>query len=83
MKVSLADFLTDEELSRIRQMWINRASDRAFHVQVLGTIIKPNMERINKAIGQANDADYLAYLIEYVCMETDRLAGFQLHNRAN
>lgn len=83
MKVSLTDFLTEEEMSRIRLMWINKASQRDFHVQVLGTIIKPNMERINKAIGQENDPGYLTYMIEYIFMETDRLAGVSLRNRAN
>ena len=28
-------------------------------------IIKPNIDRINKALGQENDPDYLAYAVEY------------------
>jgi hypothetical protein len=35
-------------------------------VLVRDEIIKPNMTRINAALGQENDADYLAYAVEYV-----------------
>jgi hypothetical protein len=32
---------------------------------VLKEIINPNMERINTKLGQENDADYLAYAVEF------------------
>jgi hypothetical protein len=29
----------------------------------------PNLQRINKSLGQDNDAKFLAYMIEYVMMK--------------
>jgi hypothetical protein len=55
--ISLGDFLTDEELLRISMIM-----DRK---RIRDEIIKPNIDRINKALGQENDPDYLAYAVEY------------------
>lgn len=35
-------------------------------------IIEPNMERINKALGQENDATYLAYAIQFALNHAPR-----------
>lgn len=63
-RITLADFLTDEEIHRAQELY---TKDRAnFHDKVLKEIIEPNMGRINKALGQENSADYLAYAVEFV-----------------
>jgi hypothetical protein len=56
--MTLPDFLTPNE--------INLAVTLKDRVLVRDEIIKPNMERINTSLGQENDADYLAYAVEYV-----------------
>lgn len=64
--MSLGDFLTNGEIKRCigkQKPWITEH------------IIKPNLERINKTLGQENDADYLSYLVEYICnpQQTDSI----------
>lgn len=54
----LTDFLTSAEIKRA--MKLKRAQD------INAEIITPNIERINKAIGQENEPMYLAYAVEYV-----------------
>jgi hypothetical protein len=56
--MTLPDFLTANEIALAVTL-----KDR---VLVRDEIIKPNMTRINAALGQENDADYLAYAVEYV-----------------
>ena len=56
--VTLDDFLTEQEISQ--------AVDLGTHQAVLEQIIEPNIERINEALGQENDARYLAYCVEHV-----------------
>lgn len=61
--VQMQDFLTGTE---IRAAWKIFDKDRIhFHKRVLDEVILPNMPRINKALGQDNDAQYLAYAVEY------------------
>jgi hypothetical protein len=63
-RITIGDFLTDGEITRAMQLY---KSDRAnFHTVVLEQIIRPNMARINQALGQENDPDYLAYMVEWV-----------------
>jgi hypothetical protein len=62
--VTIADFLTEDEIIKAQQLY---KTDRAnFHERCREEIIKPNMDRIDKALGQKNDAGYLAYAVEYV-----------------
>lgn len=62
--VTLTDFLTEEEINRAVHLY---NTDRAnFHENCLKEIIKPNMARINTSLGQENDADYMAYAVEFV-----------------
>lgn len=62
--ITLDEFLEMEEINRAWEIWIN---DRAnFHRRVRDEIITPNMDRINKALGQDNSSDYLAYAVEFV-----------------
>ena len=56
--LTLYDFLTDRE--------VKRAIKLGNRVKVRDELIIPNMERINKALGQENDPDYLSYAVEYV-----------------
>jgi hypothetical protein len=55
--ITLGEIFTDDELIRIGSL-----SSRE---QIRDEIIKPNMDRINRATGQENDPDYLAYAIVY------------------
>lgn len=66
--VRISDFLTDKEIVLAMQMWRgNWLKDGKTYVQrVADKIIIPNIERINKALGQENDPMYLAYCVEYV-----------------
>jgi hypothetical protein len=63
-KITLADFLTDEEINRAVHLY---TTDKAnFHKNCLKEIIQPRMARINRKLGQENDPDYLAYVVEFV-----------------
>lgn len=59
--VTLGDFLTDAELLQAITL-ADRRKIRDF-------IIQPNIERINQALGQENDPDYLAYAVVYSLSE--------------
>jgi hypothetical protein len=56
--ITLYDFLTDDEIKQAQQL--KTAKD------ICRVIIKPNIGRINKDLGQENDEMYLAYMVEYV-----------------
>ena len=55
--VTLGDFLTASELKLITRLKNAKA--------ICDQVIQPNIERINKAIGQENDPMYLSYMCEY------------------
>jgi hypothetical protein len=69
--ITLQDFLTDEEIEYAAKLYERREAT-GFAQVVCEQIIRPNMERINKALGQANDPMYLAYAIEYVMNEAEK-----------
>jgi hypothetical protein len=58
MNITITDFLTNEEIKK------------AVHLKtatlIRDNIIEPNIDRINKSLGQENDPMYLAYAVEYV-----------------
>lgn len=56
--ITLSDFLTDKEIALAWRL--EDAQD------IAEKIIKPNIERINRALGQENDPLYLGYCTEYV-----------------
>ena len=60
--ITLADFLTDAELALAAGLGDRKA--------VRDQIIIPNMSRINTALGQENDPNYLSYAVEYIMRET-------------
>jgi hypothetical protein len=75
--VRLNDFLTEQEIMLAAQMWRGQwlEDGKTFAQRVCDKIIKPNMQRINRALGQENDPMYLAYCVEYVL-------GLALHSKA-
>lgn len=71
--MTIGQILTDAEIQQAFELYRNDPLN--FHARVLEEIVKPNMERINKALGplgQLNDPDYIAYAIEYVMMKSSR-----------
>lgn len=66
-QVTIADFLTPQEISLAVKMW--RESKDNYASRIAATIITPNMARINASLGQENDAMYLGYMIEYAVMQ--------------
>lgn len=63
--VSIADFLTGDEIVRAVKLY-KESPNSTFAKRACTEIIEPNMERINKALGQDNSPMYLAYMVEYV-----------------
>jgi len=57
--VKLGDMLTDAQIDRCRVLYPDRK-------RIRDEVITPNMEAINRRLGQENDADYLSYAIVYV-----------------
>ena len=60
-KITLSDFLNDSEIKKVMKL---KHAD-----SICEEVIKPNINRINEAIGQLNDPKYLAYLCEYAVMQ--------------
>jgi hypothetical protein len=59
--ITIDQFLTESEL-RLAV----RLKDR---IKVRDQILIPNMARINRVLGQENDADYLAFCVAYVMVK--------------
>lgn len=69
--VSLPDFLTPAEIEKAASMYNQKSYlEGTYARKVRDEIILPNLQRINKSLGQENDALYLAYVVEYVMMKT-------------
>jgi len=67
--MSITDFLTVAEIERAATLYGSLKGSGRFAATVDAEIIAPNMERINKALGQENDSRYLAYAVEYTFMQ--------------
>lgn len=65
-QVSLSDFLLPKELDRVKALWSSHKDDGKFVHRVCEDIIRPNIDRIDEALGQKNDPMYLAYMVEYI-----------------
>jgi hypothetical protein len=63
-QMSIDQFLTRAEIEQAWEMYRTNTSS-SFASRVATYIITPNMERINAALGQENNAMYLAYCVEY------------------
>lgn len=62
--IALGDVFTDEQLAALRTLW---DTDREhFHKRALVEVVTPAMDQINEKTGQANDAGYMAYMVEAV-----------------
>lgn len=68
--VTIDMILTDAEISRAVHIFKNDTNN--FHRRCMEELVKPNMERINKSLGQENDPSYLAYMIEYAMIRAFR-----------
>lgn len=64
--VTLPDFLTDAQIKEVVRIY--REGGRA--AAICDQVIRPNMAEINRKLGQDNDAMFLAYACEYVCMQS-------------
>ena len=58
--ITIHDFLTEEQVQRAIEL---ETADK-----IMKEVILPNMDEINRKLGQSNNAKYLAYLCEYVIM---------------
>lgn len=57
-KITLSDFLTEKEILKVIEL--NDAK------KICDEIIRPNIEKINKKLGQANDPMFLGYACAFV-----------------
>lgn len=68
-QVTINHFLTDREIGQAARLY-GRVDN--FAEEVRKRIIEPNIERINRELGQENEPRFLAYVVEYVMMEEER-----------
>jgi hypothetical protein len=64
-KITLYDFLTDEQVDMAVAMYPDRK-------RIRDHIIEPNMKRINERIGQENDPNYISYIVVHIISEVNR-----------
>jgi hypothetical protein len=62
--MSLGDFLTDKQINDCIRL-CDETDGAERHAALRDQIIAPHMGEINRKLGQENDADYLAYTVEY------------------
>lgn len=66
MQVTLDQFLTAQEIKQAFRMLLRSKLNDSERIKYLvDKITGPNIDRINKALGQENDPQYLAYAIIY------------------
>lgn len=68
MQMTIDQFLTPAEINRALRLY-RTARPGTFAATLDAEIITPNLARINAALGQENDARYLAYAVEYVFLQ--------------
>lgn len=78
-RVTLADFLTDAEIARAMAILAETRGDYSLHAKLRDELIAPNTARINAALGQESDADYLAYAVEFVLESATRTTPHRRH----
>lgn len=78
-QVSLKDFLDESEIKKIisisKKHDINSSS---FITTVHDEVIKPNIAKINKKLGQENDPKFLSYAIQYIFMTAAQKQNLKL-----
>jgi hypothetical protein len=67
--ITLPDFLTEPEIKQVIKIYKQYKNNGAA-AQICEQVIEPNLDRINKSLGQDNDPKYLAYACEYVMLQT-------------
>lgn len=68
-QVAITDFLTEAEIKLAVAMHAELSKKGQAHYfanKFCEDVTKPNIARINAALGQENDPKYLAYMVEYV-----------------
>lgn len=70
---AIQDFLTIEEIAQAAELYKKLGGSGTYAATVDAEIITPNLERINKALGQENDSRYLAYAVEFVMMKASKV----------
>lgn len=70
-RVKIGDFLTDDEIKAATKLY-ETIGIKNFAAACAEQIIKPNIERINKALGQENNPLFLAYAVEYVLLMVEK-----------
>jgi len=66
---NMEDFLTTDQIERVVAIWNEHRT--GFAQRVCDEVIAPNIEQINLKLGQENDPKFLAYAVEYVCMQAE------------
>lgn len=69
-QITLPDFLTKEQIEKAHELYVAKAGTPGFAQAVKEILIEPNIEEINRKLGQENDPMYLAYAVEYVFSQT-------------
>lgn len=64
-KFKIIDFLTEEQIQQCAR--IGNATD------ICEQVIAPNIEEINRKLGQENNPKYLAYAVEYALLQAKML----------
>jgi hypothetical protein len=70
--ITIDQFLTPAEIEQAAAIHKRLAGTGKVASTIDAEIIAPNLDRINKALGQENDSRYLAYAVEYVLMEVTK-----------
>lgn len=66
MNVTLSDLFAPNELAHVKQLYyVCRGT--GLHRRLCEEVVRPALARIDAVTGQANDADYLAYMLEAAC----------------
>ena len=76
MNITLGDILTEREIKQAIALY-KKVLPHKLNAALVAKIIEPNMERINRDLGQDNSPAYLAYAVEYCLMKRgiERLPG--------
>lgn len=68
-QITLGDILTDSEIERAKALYLSAARG-TFAKRCANEIIGPVLARIDEALGQKNDALYMAYAVEYAISQS-------------
>jgi len=63
---TIHDFLTEEQIKKCQEICENNGLPNKVLVE---QVIQPNLEEINKKLGQENSASYLAYVVEFAFLK--------------